>query len=87
MHLAAALHEGHGFGRDAFELEGHQIDFVGQLAQVILIAVIGTNVLTQGLSTSIRRRVEEGEIHAQGSTSQGQHTAQLATTDYADFHT
>src|SRR3546814_17885980 len=27
--------EGNGFGRDAFELEGHQIDFIGQLAQMV----------------------------------------------------
>src|SRR3546814_14189833 len=39
--------EGNGFGRDAFELEGHQIDFIGQLAQMVLITVVGPQVFTQ----------------------------------------
>src|SRR5471032_3448 len=63
----------HGFRRDAFEFEGHQIDFIGQLTQVILIAVIGPQVFAQCGRASVRRRVQESEVHAQRSTRQGQH--------------
>src|SRR5476651_2457238 len=78
--------ERHGFGRDALELEGHQIDFIGQLTQVVLIAVIGPQMLAQRGCASIRRRVQESEVHAQRSTRQRQHAAQLAATDYTDLH-
>ena len=78
--------EGHGFGRHAFEFEGDQIHFIGQLAQVILIAVIGADMLAQGGGAGIRRRVEEGEVHPQRGACQGQHAAQLAATDYTDLH-
>lgn len=78
--------EGHGLGRDAFELEGDQVDFVGQLAQVVLVTVVGAQVLAQWRGTGIWCRIEEGEVHAQRGTRQGQHAAQLAATDYTDLH-
>ncbi|MNM78136.1 hypothetical protein D3C81_900250 [compost metagenome] len=78
--------EGHGLGRDALELEGHQVDFVGQLAQVVLVAVVGAQVLAQWRGTGVWRRVQESEIHAQRSARQGQHAAELAATDYTDLH-
>ncbi|MNP05627.1 hypothetical protein D3C76_975820 [compost metagenome] len=78
--------EGHGLGRHALELEGHQVDLVGQLAQVVLVAVVGADVLAEGLGAGVRRRVEEGEVHAQRSARQGQHAAELAATDDTDFH-
>ncbi len=78
--------KGHGLGRHAFELEGHQVDFVGQLAQMVLVTVVGTQVLAQRRGAGVWCRVEESEVHAQRGARQGQHAAQLATTDYTDFH-
>src|ERR1700712_942089 len=78
--------KGDRLGRHAFKLKGHQIDFIGQLAQMILVAIVGTQMLTQRGSASVRRRVQKREVHSQRSTRQCQHATQLAATDYADLH-
>src|SRR5690606_5213059 len=86
VHRDELREEGHGLGRHAFELEGHQIDIIGQAAQVLVVVVVTTQVLAQRLGTGVRRRIEEGETHAQRRTRQGQHAAQLAATDDTDLH-
>ncbi len=78
--------KGHRLGRHALELEGDQVHFVGQPAQVVLVIVVGADVLAEGLGAGVRRGVEEGETHAQRSARQGQHAAQLAATDHTNFH-
>ena len=78
--------EGHCLGRHAFELEGHQIDFIGQLAQMVLVTVVGPQVLAQRRGAGIGSGIEESEVHAQRSARQGQHATELAATDYTDFH-
>jgi len=60
----------HGLGRNALELEGNQVNLIGQLTQVFLVAIARAQVLAQRGGTGIGRRVEEGEVHAQRSTRQ-----------------
>ena len=86
VHRDELRQEGHRLGGHAFELEGDQVDLVRQLAQMILVAVVGPQVLAQRRGTGIRGRVQESEIHPQWGAGQGQHATQLAATDYTDLH-